>query len=376
MKQFTSTYLSLGSNQGNRLANIQQAIELIFEEVGNVTQVSKVYESKSWGFDGEDFLNVCIEVQTNLQPLNLLRLLQHIEIQLGRTSSVEKSTYENRPIDIDILWMEKEILKTEMLQLPHPRMLERNFVLAPLNDIASDKLIPDFELKVSEVLKQCTDQVEAIVIEAKLKLPSYPKLNYTYIALEGNIGAGKTSLATMISTDYNAKFIPERFKDNPFLPKFYKDQSRYAFPLEMSFLADRHQQLLDDISQFDLFSEFVVADYDFYKSLIFARVTLGEEEYGLYKKIFDIMYKDLPKPDLYIYLYQNTDRLLANIKKRGRSYEQEIEAAYLDNINKGYLSFIKSQQHLNIKVIDISDLDFVHHRKDYLYLIRQIAEVN
>lgn len=137
---------------------------------------------------------------------------------------------------------------------------------------------------------------------------------YNYIAIEGNIGAGKTSLAHKIALDFNAKLVLERFADNPFLPKFYEDNARYAFPLEMSFLADRYQQISDDLSQFELFKDFIVSDYDVFKSLIFAKVTLLPEEFTLYRKLFHIMYKDMVKPDLYIYLYQNTERLLRNIK--------------------------------------------------------------
>ncbi|HLS30986.1 MAG TPA: deoxynucleoside kinase, partial [Flavobacteriaceae bacterium] len=113
-------------------------------------------------------------------------------------------------------------------------------------------------------------------------------------------------------------------------------------------------------------------DYDIYKSMIFARVTLNAEEISLYKRLFHIMYKDIPKPDLYIYLYQHTDRLLKNIKKRGRSYEQNIPADYLENINRGYLDFIKSQNHLQTKIIDVTDLDFISNREDYLFLLREI----
>ena len=141
----------------------------------------------------------------------------------------------------------------------------------------------------------------------------------------------------------------------------------------MSFLADRYQQLLEDIKQFDLFKECVIADYDAYKSLIFAKVTLAEEEYALYKKLFHLMHKELPKPDVYIYLYQNTERLLENIKKRGRKYEQSIEADYLKKINDGYLEFIKNQHDESIKIIDISELDFVKNRKDYLAILKQIV---
>ena len=164
----------------------------------------------------------------------------------------------------------------------------------------------------------------------------------------------------------------ERFADNPFLPKFYKDQSRYAFPLEMSFLADRYQQLSDDLAQFDLFKDFVVADYHIFKSLIFAKVTLQEDEFRLYKTMFDIIHKEMPKPDLYVYLYQNTERLLENIKKRGRSYEQEIPADYLEKINQGYLDYIKTQTDLNVLIIDVSDLDFVKKQEDYVFLLNEI----
>ena len=164
----------------------------------------------------------------------------------------------------------------------------------------------------------------------------------------------------------------ERFKDNPFLPKFYDDAARYAFPLEMSFLADRYQQLVDDIAQFDLFKECVIADYDVNKSLIFAQITLTEVEFSLYKRLFGVMHKELPKPDLYVYLYQNTDRLLENIKKRGRKYEQSIEASYLQKLNAGYLEFIKNQHSGNIKIIDISEMDFLENRADYLKILKEL----
>jgi deoxyadenosine/deoxycytidine kinase len=207
-------------------------------------------------------------------------------------------------------------------------------------------------------------------LDNPLKNIALNKLNY--IAIEGNIGAGKTTLATKMAQDFNAKTVLERFADNPFLPKFYKDQNRYAFPLEMSFLADRYQQLSDDLAQFDLFKDFIVADYHIFKSQIFAKVTLQEDEFRLYKTMFDIMYKEMPKPDLYIYLYQNTDRLLANIKKRGRSYEQDISSNYLEKINQGYLEYIKSQTDINALIIDISELDFVKNQEDYIHILNEI----
>ena len=128
----------------------------------------------------------------------------------------------------------------------------------------------------------------------------------------------------------------------------------------------------DDLAQYDLFKDFVISDYDVFKSLIFAKITLAADEYSLYQKLFHLMYKELVKPDLYIYLYQNTDRLLQNIRKRGREYEQNIQPEYLININKSYLSFIKSQTNMKVQIIDISELDFVNNRQDYLKLLAEI----
>ena len=154
--------------------------------------------------------------------------------------------------------------------------------------------------------------------------------------------------------------------------RIHRRAARYAFPLEMSFLADRYQQISDDLSQLDLFKDFMVSDYDVHKSLIFSKVTLAEDEFRLYRKLFYQVYKDIARPDLYIYLYQNTQRLQENIKKRGRKYEKEIQDEYLDKINTGYLEFLKSQTDLNVKIIDISDRDFVKKREDYLWLLNEI----
>ena len=227
-----------------------------------------------------------------------------------------------------------------------------------------------------EKLLSTTSDTSACVCFGKLESP-ISKNNFgncNYIAIEGNIGAGKTTLAKRIADDFNAKTVLERFADNPFLPKFYEDQARYAFPLEMSFLADRYQQITDDLEQFDLFKDFIVADYHVFKSLIFSKITLAEEEFRLYSNLFEIMYRQIPKPDLYIYLYQNTERLLANIKKRGRDYEQHIEADYLEKINQGYLEYIKNQRDLNVLIIDASELDFVNQQSDYLSILNQISE--
>ena len=176
----------------------------------------------------------------------------------------------------------------------------------------------------------------------------------------------------MIAQDFNAKIILERFADNPFLPKYYADMERYAFPLEMSFLADRYQQLSDDLAQFDLFKNSIISDYYIFKSLIFAQVSLSKEEYVLYRRMFDIMYKEISKPDLYIYLYQETPRLLENIKKRGREYEQNISPEYLEKIHQGYATFIKTEEQLNTLIIDVSNKDFLNNPEHYKEVISLI----
>src|SRR5690606_20741338 len=154
-----------------------------------------------------------------------------------------------------------------------------------------------------------------------------------FMAIEGNIGAGKTTLSKMIAEDFNAKLVLERFADNPFLPKFYQDPSRYAFSLEMSFLADRYQQFMDDTSQFDLFKNFMVSHFEFTKSLTSSTVTLRQEASNLSRIPFNIMYREVKKPEVYLYPYPHTGRLLENIKTRGRDYEQRIGRDYLEKIN-------------------------------------------
>lgn len=191
------------------------------------------------------------------------------------------------------------------------------------------------------------------------------KSPYQYITIEGNIGSGKTSLATRIAEDFNARLILEQFEDNSFLPKFYEDPDRYAFPLELSFLAERYQQLKDHLSNQDIFKDFTISDYFINKSLIFSRKTLQTEEYKLYHRLFEIISQMLPRPDLLVYLYSSIERLQANIKKRDRSYEQNIKDEYLQNIQESYFDFIRQQKDMRIIILDTNNLDFVGNEQDY-----------
>ena len=372
MKSQNQVVLSLGTNQGNRLLNIENCLELIHQEVGTVIKISKLYETPAWGFDSDAFYNCTLLLHTCSSAQKILDQILTIEKRLGRVRDLT-STYQSRIIDIDLIAFNEEIINIENLRVPHPLMQNRKFVLLPMLDLNSDWIHPILLKKIPELLEISPDKsVCTVVQELENPLDSIPLDQFNYIAFEGNIGAGKTTLTTRIANDFNAKTILERFADNPFLPKFYEDQNRYAFPLEMSFLADRYKQLSDDLAQFDLFKDFIVADYHIFKSLIFAKITLAEDEYRLYRTLFDIVYREMPKPDLYVYLYQKTERLLENIKKRGRSYEQNIPADYLDKINNGYLDYIKSQTDLNILIINVSDRDFVENQEDYLYILDEI----
>lgn len=188
---------------------------------------------------------------------------------------------------------------------------------------------------------------------------------YNFIAIEGCIGAGKTQLSKKIAERLNARLILEQFEDNPFLPKFYKDKRRYSFPLEISFLAARYQQLSAELQPRSLFQNYTVSDYIIGKCLLFSRINLDADEFSLYHKIFEIIQANVPSPDLFIYLHNTYENLLRNIQLRGRPYEQDIDLEYLSNINEGYLQLIKNLPGLRILILDTSKIDFVNNESHF-----------
>lgn len=183
-------------------------------------------------------------------------------------------------------------------------------------------------------------------------------MKYNFITIEGNIGAGKTTLAHLLSKHYNARLILEEFADNPFLPKFYENQEQYAFPLELFFMAERFKQLKELLQQKDMFQHLTISDYLFTKCLLFARVTLPEDEFRLYQRLFDIIHQQLIQPDLLIYLHAPINKLQANIKKRNRTYEQKIPDSYLLSIQETYTNYIR-QHDVKTLFVDATHADFL-----------------
>ncbi|MFM7511656.1 MAG: deoxynucleoside kinase [Bacteroidota bacterium] len=185
-------------------------------------------------------------------------------------------------------------------------------------------------------------------------------MKYQFITIEGNIGAGKTTLAQLLSRHYKARLILEEFADNPFLPKFYEKPDQYAFPVELFFMAERYKQLKELLQQQDLFQQITISDYLFTKCLLFAKVTLPADEYRLYQRLFDIIHQQLIQPDLLVYLHAPVEKLQENIKKRNRAYEQNISDNYLQQLQDTYTHYLR-QQSSRALFVDVSDADFLYN---------------
>ena len=199
-------------------------------------------------------------------------------------------------------------------------------------------------------------------------------MKYKYLVIEGNIGAGKTSLASLLAEETGSRLVLEAFSDNPFLAKFYEDPARYAFQLELSFLSERYYQIKTELGHPDLFGQPVISDYFLAKSFIFSKYNLKDDEMKLFEKLFSIINLQAPKPDLYVYLHLPVEKLLENIKLRGRSYEKHIQFDYLKEVQEGYFGFFKSQQEMKILLIDTSQIDFVNKVSDLKRLKKVIYE--
>lgn len=371
-KELKKAILSLGSNLGNRRLLLQRAVYILGERLGTIEKISAVYQTPAWGFEGADFFNCCISLRTNKSPEFIMDTIEAIEQQLGRERYHDNS-YHSRTIDIDLLFLDDLIINTQRLVLPHPHLHKRSFVLEPLEDIAGDFIHPILQEDVKTLNNKCED--DSKLTKTDVKLYKDPLLNYggiRHLVIEGNIGAGKTSLAQKLPMDFNAKLIEEEFKDNPLLELFYKEPKKYAYDLEVSFLEDRYNQYHNHIHNHKEEDGLLISDYDLKKSLIFASITLDQEDYYNYKSLFELKHQQLRAADVYLYLDQPTEKLLGNIAKRGRPYEQQIQKEYLEQIAAAYHLYFETSSHPILKV-DASQMDFLNSEEDYQELVKTIV---
>ena len=345
--RISTYYIGIGSNEGDRLLYLQKALFRISDQLGIIRSVSSVYESPALGFEGENFLNACIELESEFTPERLLQACLELEKSFGRIRTDQG--YANRPLDIDLLIGPTES-NTASLELPHPRMSNRRFVIEPLYEIA-----PHLEIK-SQSIKKIKNTLEKDPSQPITKtktsiLRSKKELWHTSknVVLEGCIGVGKSTLCKAIAERYELSSRYERFDENPYLESFYKDPKAYALPVELHFLLDRFDALKTNQA-----AEGLVSDYHLSKSLLFAKNNLNEIDFELFNRYYRWGERLLKAPGLYVLLENNLDRILENIKKRGRSYEQNIDPEYLKSITKGYQNFIRRQKRWNILVIDLS----------------------
>lgn len=317
-------FLGLGGNLGNRLENLYFVRKALRRSCGQIRSASCIYESPAWGYDSSrPFLNQVVELETTLRPLELLGQLRRIESELGRKR--EQGGYSDRTVDIDLLFFEQEQISMEELELPHPRLASRRFVLQPLADIAPDLRHPVLDQSIRQLLEACADD-SVLKTVVNRRAPSY-------ICIEGNIGSGKSSLARFLAPALDATFLPERYDHMPLLSEFYREPERYAFALEFSFLLNRFAEIKSATAPE---KRRLVSDYSLYKSLYFAHVNLRGQELAVFEDQFQTLHASLVVPDLIIHLNTGTAQLLENIRHRGRPYEQGITAEYLQRVEKSY----------------------------------------
>lgn len=354
-------YISLGSNMGDRNAYLQLAVGLIAYRVGEIKQISPIYETPSWGFQSDDFLNCCLEIETRLPPKELLNALLEIEAFLGRKRKTSR-TYLPRTIDLDILYYGDRVMASNQLTLPHPKIEMRKFILAPLGDIAPHFRPPIGRRTVGELLKNCSDTTALKVIDTTLSRTSIAN----FIAIEGNIGTGKTALAHRLAKAFGGELLLENFYDNPYLEKFYQNPDKYALAVETAFLEERLSHYTSFFSSKHKLP--VIADYCLEKSLLFAQQNLNGKTLATYEEKYSQTTTGLPQPEVVIYLDQKIENAYDQIQKRGRSFEKNIDLNYLRKIDAGYHKWLKTKP-LPVCQLNVKSLDFVANETDFFQVL-------
>ncbi|MBK9284149.1 MAG: 2-amino-4-hydroxy-6-hydroxymethyldihydropteridine diphosphokinase [Sphingobacteriaceae bacterium] len=350
--------LCLGSNLGNRYNTLKVTRNLIARFAGKLVASSKIYETEPWESKSHlKYLNQVIIIQTQLTAPSLLRTLLKIEKKLGRIRTDEKNG--DRSCDIDILFFERMIFSKKQLTIPHPQIENRMFVLKPLMDVAANYKHPINNKTIKQLYKSCAD---------KLHVKLYQKP--IYVCIEGNIGSGKSTFAKEISQLLKAKYLPEEFEKNSLLPLFYEKPEQFALILENSFLLSRFQQMKN---VFDTTQKAVISDYTFYKCLWFAKINLKNKDYKIFKKHFQVLNDELPKPDLIIYLKATIPQIQKNIKARARKFEEKIDSTYLKKIAKTYQAGLEDLNSIKILQIPVDGYELKHTKR----LINEIkSEIN
>jgi len=371
-------FIALGSNLGARERHLRSAVaSLVAAEGVRVVNTSPVYETDAHTVEAGQvqppFLNAVVEIETTRSPEELLELLQYLERESGR---VQGPRWDPRPLDLDLLvYGDREITPSDdcPLQVPHARLAERRFVLQPLVDLDPALVIPGVESTVEALLASCPDSSPLATTTMSLR-PAAAILpdSLRYVAVEGVIGAGKTSLARMLAERMAGRLVLEEFDENPFLPDFYRNPDRWAFHTQLAFLASRFRQqkaLMDR----DLFHQRTVSDYTFDKDRIFAHITLTGDELHLYETVYTLMEPSTATPDLVVYLQSSVDRLMHNINQRGRAYERNMQRSYIEEVAAAYDRYFRHYDKGPLLIVNSSAIDFVNNPEDFERLVARIA---
>ncbi len=360
--------IALGSNLGDRLEYLQKAVVLVEQETIRITAFSSLFESPAWGFEGASFYNSCIAVETVLSPFELMQKLAAVELFLGRKRKQNATTYINRTVDLDLLLYEDESFDFPELTLPHPRFHLRNFVLYPLIEIASHWIHPNFNKSIRVLKEECPDNSICKRLPLEWWTPPIFKF-FSFIAVEGNIGAGKTTLSNKIAQRFDVPIIEEAFSKNPHLADFYQDSDRFALAVETFFVEDRAKQLQSFTKHHQ--GPFI-ADYMFEKSIVFASLTLKEKDFKQFEKKCKALQSQRISPDIVVYLETELEQLKKQIKQRGRLYEQNIDEDYLLSVEQKYKQFFKANPNYPILILPTKGLDFENKESDFQQIIRSI----
>ena len=352
-------YLSIGSNLGDRLKFLQLAVGLISYRIPKVTNVSRIYETPAMGFKGNPFYNICVKMNTDLQPKSLLEKLLDIEKYLGRVRSSD-SRPKSRKVDIDIIYFKELIINDKALFVPHKNMHERNFVLYPLLDVCSDFKDPRNGKSIQTLLDNSNDSFIPKKVEEKVYIPEIKKV----IAVEGLIGIGKTEFSRKLSDALFGELVLEEF-DEVLLKKFYTNPTERAFETEKSFLElrlEQHKKYKNRKRYPQIF------DYLAHKSIIFAKKTMTKSEFNKFQRDFNHCSDLFIKPEVVIILTQEINHILDKIKRRGRKFEKQIDREYLDLIQSEYNDW-KTKTKFTIWNLDLYDGDFKNNHSVFLNIL-------